>query len=187
MDKKEARILYKQKRQDLTPEQVLAFSSSVSENVLPLLKDREHIHVFLPIEKFKEIDTYDLVDKLLAEGKKVYTSRVNGGLLEHVCLEQNYRENLEVDSWGIPTLIKVKQIEDLSEIDAVLIPLLVSDNSGYRVGYGKGMYDGFLSECSTATQKIGINYFDPISKISDVWEGDVKLDFLVTPNNSFKY
>ena len=187
MDKKTARILYKQKRQDLTSEQILAFSFSISEKVLPLLENKEHIHLFLPMEKFKEINTYSLADKLIAEGKKIYTSRVTHGALEHICLGADYRKNLKMDDWGVPTLPKAKKVENWNKIDVVLIPLLISDNSGYRVGYGKGMYDQFLSQCSSKTKKIGVNYFNPIAKIMDVWEEDVKLDFLITPTLSLEY
>ena len=33
------------------------------------------------------------------------------------------------------------------EIDMVIVPLLICDKKGYRVGYGKGFYDKFLARC----------------------------------------
>ena len=32
-------------------------------------------------------------------------------------------------------------------IDMVICPLLTFDKNGYRVGYGKGFYDRFLTQC----------------------------------------
>src|SRR5207248_421137 len=40
------------------------------------------------------------------------------------------------------------------DIDAILIPLLAFDERGYRVGYGKGFYDRFLTKCSKDIIKI---------------------------------
>ena len=59
--------------------------------------------------------------------------------------------------------------------------------TGNRVGYGKGFYDKFLSECNPETIKIGLSFFEPEELISDVLEGDIKLDYCVTPNSVFKF
>jgi 5-formyltetrahydrofolate cyclo-ligase len=68
------------------------------------------------------------------------------------------------------------------KIDVVFVPLLAFDKKGHRVGYGKGFYDKFLSECKPDVIKIGLSFFDPEELITDVFEGDVKLDYCVTPN-----
>jgi 5-formyltetrahydrofolate cyclo-ligase len=37
---------------------------------------------------------------------------------------------------------------------------LAFDKEGHRVGYGKGFYDVFLSECKPETIKIGLSFFE---------------------------
>ena len=63
----------------------------------------------------------------------------------------------------------------------MITPLLYCDNQGNRVGYGKGFYDSLFENMSSTAQKIGVNFFNPDEIVDDVWEGDIPLDYLVTP------
>ena len=72
-------------------------------------------------------------------------------------------------------------------IDVVFVPLLAYDKQGNRVGYGKGFYDKFLSECKPNVVKIGLSLFEPEELIEDVFENDVKLDFCVNPNEIISF
>ncbi|MBS4042764.1 MAG: 5-formyltetrahydrofolate cyclo-ligase [Chitinophagaceae bacterium] len=73
------------------------------------------------------------------------------------------------------------------DIDVAFVPLLVCDNSGYRVGYGKGFYDKFLAQCRTDIIKIGFSYFEPIDKIEDTNSFDVPLTYCITPDNIYEF
>jgi 5-formyltetrahydrofolate cyclo-ligase len=74
-----------------------------------------------------------------------------------------------------------------TKIDVVFVPLLAFDKKGHRVGYGKGFYDKFLSECKPETIKIGLSFFEPEELISDVFEDDVTLNYCVTPNGVYAF
>ena len=67
------------------------------------------------------------------------------------------------------------------------MPLLAFDKKGHRVGYGKGFYDKFLSECKPETIKIGLSFFEAEEMIADVFEADVKLDYCVTPEKIYEF
>ncbi|HTO17169.1 MAG TPA: 5-formyltetrahydrofolate cyclo-ligase [Edaphocola sp.] len=71
------------------------------------------------------------------------------------------------------------------EVDIVIVPLLVADRSGYRVGYGKGMYDKFLSRCRNDVFKIGFSFSNPIEQILDIDRNDISLDVLICPNQKY--
>ena len=60
----------------------------------------------------------------------------------------------------------------------ILVPGLVFDKKGYRIGYGKGYYDRYLS--SFKGTKIGICYSDFI--LDEVPRGrfDTSVDFIIT-------
>ena len=73
------------------------------------------------------------------------------------------------------------------EIDLVFTPLLVADERGYRVGFGKGIYDKYLQQCRNDVLKIGFCYFDPVAEISDIHKNDIPLDILITPFNTFEF
>ena len=74
-----------------------------------------------------------------------------------------------------------------TEIDMVIVPLLSFDKKGNRVGYGKGYYDRFLKLCRRDCMKIGFSYFDPIVKIDDINQYDIKLDYCITPERIFTF
>ena len=73
------------------------------------------------------------------------------------------------------------------QIDLVLVPLVAVDLSGYRVGYGKGYYDRFLSTCSKEMITVGFSFFDPLPSIEDLGQHDVPLKFCITPNHTYAF
>jgi len=70
-----------------------------------------------------------------------------------------------------------------TKIDVVFVPLLAFDKKGHRVGCGKGFYDTFFSECKFDTIKIGLSFFKPEELNTDIFKGDIKLDYCVTPDS----
>jgi 5-formyltetrahydrofolate cyclo-ligase len=73
------------------------------------------------------------------------------------------------------------------ELDMVFVPVLVYDERGYRVGYGKGFYDRYLKLCKKDVIKIGFSYFAPEPLISDVNEFDIPLNFAITPERIYEF
>jgi 5-formyltetrahydrofolate cyclo-ligase len=69
----------------------------------------------------------------------------------------------------------------------VFVPLLACDTKGNRVGYGKGFYDRFLDNCKPNVQKVGLSFFEPIAELKDVNSTDIKLNYLVTPEQVYRF
>ena len=72
-------------------------------------------------------------------------------------------------------------------INMIFVPLLSFDKNGYRVGYGKGFYDRYLSQCRGDCLKIGFSYFEPLDAIDDTNEFDVPLNLCVTPTTVYVF
>ena len=144
------------------------------------------LHVFLTIEKKREIETAFILRHSWKNFPEIATiaARVNFKKMTLENTKFNSETKLVLNKWQIlePTEIDPFEIE---KIDAVLVPLLCFDKQGFRVGYGKGFYDKFLGECRKDCLKIGLSYFAPIEKISDAQVFDAKLDFCVTPDAVF--
>lgn len=90
------------------------------------------------------------------------------------------------NQWGI-TEPEVELVIAPTAIDMVLVPLLVFDKKGHRVGFGKGYYDRFLSQCSPETIFVGFSYFEPIAFISDTHEFDIPLNLGITPQRIYEF
>jgi 5-formyltetrahydrofolate cyclo-ligase len=67
------------------------------------------------------------------------------------------------------------------------MPLLAYDKTGNRIGYGKGFYDKFLSNCRPETLRIGLSFFEPEEDPIEVANHDMKLDYCVTPKHVLKF
>jgi 5-formyltetrahydrofolate cyclo-ligase len=63
----------------------------------------------------------------------------------------------------------------------ILIPLLAYDTRGYRLGYGKGYYDKYLSEMDPQVLKVGLSFFEPVDRIPEE-PHDIPLDLCITQN-----
>ena len=72
-------------------------------------------------------------------------------------------------------------------MDMIFVPMLSFDKKGHRIGYGKGFYDRYLSQCRSDCLKIGFSYFEPIDKIDDTNEFDVPLSLCVTPTTVYAF
>jgi 5-formyltetrahydrofolate cyclo-ligase len=69
----------------------------------------------------------------------------------------------------------------------VLIPLLAFDQTGQRVGYGKGYYDRFLANCRPDCIKTGLSFFPAEDKITDTNTFDIAMDFCITPDKIYEF
>ena len=80
--------------------------------------------------------------------------------------------------WGIPEPIEGESAAT-EDIDVVLIPLIVFDENGHRIGYGKGYYDRFLESCRPDTLKVGLSILPPIKEIPEVEAHDIPMDYCI--------
>ncbi|WP_349815576.1 5-formyltetrahydrofolate cyclo-ligase [Chryseobacterium sp. Marseille-Q3244] len=168
-----------QKRKALSRDEAFLLSEKIFQNFITYFKPQseEKVHIFVPIEKFNEIDTQIFIDYFLAQNIRVYVPKIVDDQL--IAIEIFKDTVFETNHWGISEPISN---EDSGEKDFhyVITPLLYCDRKGNRIGYGKGFYDRLFQNISAETKKIGVNYFDPDECIDDVWENDIPLDYLVT-------
>lgn len=152
------------------------------------LKKIETLHIFLSMERFNEIETKFIYEKIWRDFPKIKTvvPRVNSATQQLESHEFHGATKLSISSWQITEPTEDYLVEP-TEIDLVVVPLLCFDKKGFRVGYGKGFYDKFLVNCREDCLKVGVNYFSPIEKISDINKYDVTLDYCVTPEKVYKF
>ena len=187
MIKSELRKKYKALRKELSSEEVDDRSISIANNLLKLdIWDYEFYHLFLSIEEQNEVNTEYILNILSGKDKNIVISKSNFETLKmtHYLLTDSTR--IRKNDYNIPEPINGIEIES-NKIDVVFIPLLAFDKKGNRVGYGKGFYDRFLSECNDDVIKIGLSFFKPEDLILDVNSNDIKLDYCATSNEVFKF
>lgn len=189
MTKKDTRILYKQKRIEVKDNEIEKLQDLVlirfQKLSLPFI---EYLHTYLPVHSNKEVDTFPVIDfmEFCNPGLQVVIPKTD----THANTMTHYLYNddtvLKENKYGIMEP-EDGEIIDAKVIDMVLVPLLAFDGKGNRVGYGKGYYDRFLSQCREDVIKIGLSFFDAADHIDDTDEFDIPLTYCVTPYRIYEF
>lgn len=183
MTKAELRKIYIQKRNHLSLVEYDALNKLLLYQFQQLdLSAVNCIHLFLPIRERKEPNTFLIRDWLEEHYPHITRVFPKADFANHTL--QNYTDDeqleLSVNAFGIPEPVN-GNIVPASAIDLMLVPLLAFDRQGSRVGYGKGFYDRFMTQCKPGTRFIGISFFEPVESIADLNEFDLKIDSCITP------
>lgn len=184
IDKGQLRTFYKGLRAALSDDELKVKSLKINEHVQFFLKDRSdlsHFHLFFPIPKQREIDTYPIKVSLEERGCIIYTSRVESQTLKLETLRLVPGTEFQFDKWGIPIPEEFDLVTN-ELIQVVFVPLLAYDGKGNRVGFGKGYYDVFLSSLEPSVLKIGLSFFAAETAIPSELH-DIPLDYCITPEN----
>lgn len=183
MNKEVLRSLFLEKRKTLTDKELNRRNELLYSNSLSFLKSNEHLihcHIFLPIDKFNEPNTWPIFEYILGSDKRsAYVSKTQfkEKSLSHFLVEKDTK--LEKSKFGIPE--PANGIEALPEIlQVVFVPLICCDKEGNRIGYGAGLYDRFLSEVNDQCIKVGLGITPKLDNIDYTSAHDVPLDYFIS-------
>lgn len=189
MTKNEIRKLYREKRNALKHNEINRLQDllliSFQQLSLPFIGV---LHRYMPAIGKNEPDP-----SLIAEwmefrnpGMLQLVPRVNKQTNELQHLLYSESTAFLLNEWGIPEP-ENSQEYDPGEIDMVIIPLLGFDESGQRVGYGKGYYDRFLCNCRPDCIKVGLSFFQAVQRIEDTNTFDIAMDYCITPERVYEF
>ena len=125
-----------------------------------------------------EPSTVEINEAFLRSGKVLLLPRINGDQLEWV--------KWDGDPANLITKKKISEpvgpaLTDLSQIQAIVVPALRIDQSGFRLGQGGGYYDRALVDLKA--WKIGLVYAGELSsEVLPHESHDVPLDAAATPS-----
>jgi 5-formyltetrahydrofolate cyclo-ligase len=186
MNKKQLRSAYSEKRMELDNSIRKSFLEKITLELSKFDLFQKHVSVYITIAHKNEIDTQLVIACIQNKGGIPVVPKANfqTGELTHYIYEGT--EQLEVNEYGIPEP-NFGEVVNTNQIELVIVPLLIFDLLGHRVGYGKGFYDRLLKDCNPSTLKIGICDFEPVEQIADVFEQDIALDFCITPKKTYSF
>ena len=186
MKKEDLRILFKQKRSELTDQMKLKLDDLLLIHFQKLPIDiPSNIMSYVIKEGTKEFDPQYIIDYCAFKNLNINISfpvmMKDIHSAEMIAVSPAFTSKFITNSYGIP---EPKEGNEMSPelIDLVIVPLLYFDKTGNRVGYGKGYYDRFLKKCRKNCIKIGISYFSPTEPIEDINEFDVPLNYGISPD-----
>lgn len=180
MEKSVIRRKYKEKRNLLSTEELERISGIICTEVLKSEQYDKAAKIFTYINFGSEIITRDLINKAFSDKKTVAVPVVSEEKSKMIFLRIDSLAGLAVSSFGIP---EPKFDEnrvcacDLSTL--VIVPMLAFNSQRYRIGYGGGYYDKFISE-NRALCFMGVCFADYLDDDLPIEDLDRSVDVIVT-------
>ena len=142
MDKKTLRQKIREQKRAMTVEEIRTASQKLQEKFLAteFYRRAKTIYGYLPYNQ--EVRTVPILEKALADGKRVAVPKVYGDEMKFIYLPD--LTLVETGYSGIPEPIADEPIGD-DPTALVLMPGMAFDPQGHRIGYGGGFYDKFLA------------------------------------------
>lgn len=176
MKKEVLREIGKIKRKGMSKREVLEKSKQAANFFLDSrsYQKAEVIMLYYPLGN--ETDTSEILKNALNDEKTVlypitdiYTNKITPVIV-------NSKTDFAKGAYSVfePTEKNVYN----GKIDVILVPGIMFDKNGWRVGFGKGCYDRFLE--NTDAVKIGFCYDFQIADKIDNDKFDIKLNYLVS-------
>ena len=182
MMKSQMRQAMLQQLDQITEEQYTTRSAKIVKRLfrLPVIEEAQVIAI--TISRYPEVDTYALIEQLWNMGKTVVVPKCLSKTKEmdfrkitsFTQLEIAYAELLE------PIIHETTSFER-SEIDLVIVPGVIFDVRGYRIGFGGGYYDRYLANCSIPT--IALAFSEQVVVQVPTNQYDISVDYIVTDFN----
>ena len=178
--KTKLRLKYRQIRTDMPPEVKAAKDAAILERLTKTNYYKNAKTVLAYVSTPIEVDTRALIRRCWEDGKTIAVPRCVDNSRNMFFYEINSFEELEPHTFGVlePIPHKTKRIQRFKGAICI-VPGLAFDNSGFRLGYGKGYYDRFLSGQFGKQPKIGICYRECIRYAIHHGRYDVPCDIVI--------
>lgn len=170
---------YRNIRTSMTEEEKSEYDKAIAQQVRSLWQydknDTLLVYVSTPIE----VDTHAIIEQALLDGKKVAVPRCVEGTRNMEFYYIQSLDDLESGSFGVlePIVNKTVLMTDFSR-GLCIVPAFSYDWVGFRLGYGKGYYDRFLSRFEGNI--IGICYSSCVQRSLPHGRFDRPVELLVT-------
>jgi len=138
-------------REKLPKKEVLEKSNQIKKRLFEINEFKQSNTILFYVSYDNEVYTHDMIKECISNKKDVIvpiSDKENRRLILSKLI--NWAD-LETGSYGIlePRKDKIEEYP-IDNIDLVIVPGVGFDESGYRIGHGKGYYDNLLKESKNA-------------------------------------
>ena len=142
MNKKELRKAIRERKRAMTEDEIRQKSEALCQKFLASeeYRNARSIYGYLPYNQ--EVRTVPMLEQALRDGKRVAVPKCYGDEMRFIWMED--LSLVEKGYANIPEPIADEPVAD-DETALVLMPGMVFDPQGHRIGYGGGFYDKFLA------------------------------------------
>ena len=175
--KKELRKIFSDIRNSVSDEDKYFFDNNIFTQFVnsSFINDYDKFLIYISVNN--EVDTMNIIRYLLNNNKKIAVPFCLGKEMDFYYI--NSTDDLIEGRFGIPS-VDINIAEKATDFGNALciVPALAYDISGYRLGYGGGYYDRFLSLNKIDT--LGLCFEKCITEVLPHETFDIKIDCVLT-------
>ncbi|MEW6617736.1 MAG: 5-formyltetrahydrofolate cyclo-ligase [bacterium] len=170
------------RRDLLTIQEITAKSFKIKGRLFDLAEFKESAFVCFYVSFKSEVQTHQMIKETLMLNKKVAVPIVERNKSLSLCELKDFDKELEVGKFGIlESKLEYRRPVDLSKVKLVIVPGVVFDKNGNRIGYGGGYYDNLLSKMC-GIPFIGLAYELQIVNDVPAEDRDIPVHKIITEN-----
>ncbi len=184
MNREELREKVKTVRGGQTEERVLEKSRRIQERLFALQEflNSRTVTFYVAKNVDGEVETEQMIRDSLRISKRVLVP-ITGKPSRRLIFSElrDYEEELTPGIFDIPEpREEYRRIVPLEITDLVIVPGIVFDSRGYRLGYGFGYYDRFLSMLGPETPTVGLAFEFQVVEVLPAEEHDIPVHKIIT-------
>lgn len=183
MDKQQLRKQIKQIIADMSLQKYKQLSYTICQKALKERVVLQSNLIAVTISNKPEVDLTTFIEALWKMGKRVAVPKCNPLNKEMSFHEIQHFSQLEIVYMNLrePIIEQTKRVE-AQEIDVMIVPGVVFDIYGYRVGYGGGFYDRYLM--SFTGELLALAFDEQLQTTVPKESHDIPVNLIITQSHS---
>lgn len=179
MNKGNVREEIKKKLLEMNDIDYWALSKSIKDKLINSNEWAEALTVGLTISTGREVDTKEIIEEGWRQNKRIVVPKCFPKNRELRFYQINSFQEVEDSFYSLKEpIISITPYVPKNEIDLMVVPGIVYDKRGFRIGYGGGYYDRYLSDYTNKT--ISLAFGLQIVEEVPVEEHDVAVEKLIS-------
>ncbi|MGM7721124.1 5-formyltetrahydrofolate cyclo-ligase [Metabacillus sp. Hm71] len=158
MEKKDLRKLIKNKLAEMTEDEYWNFSKDIQQRLFCLPAWNNAHTIAVTISTGQEVDTKGIIEKAWEEKKRVVVPKCDPAGKTMAFRQITSFDQLEPAFFGLLEP-KIEETVEMGprQIDLIIVPGICFDRKRYRIGYGGGYYDRYLTKYTNDTLSLAFS------------------------------
>ncbi len=175
-------------RDDMTPQDIERKSLKITETLIVLPEYEKAGVIAAYIGKGSEVQTQPLIKKALGSGKKILVPITQKNSRELLFSEIPSLYAVSTGPFGIlePKPYE-RRLRHISTADLVIVPGIVWDIYGHRLGWGRGYFDTALAKIRSDSFSVGLSFDLQLVEQVPREQFDLPVKMLVTETRVIRY